>query len=206
MLMQPADPKPENIMTPTSHEVTQLLLAWSEGDRQALDRLVPLVYDELRRLAKSYMRKERADHTLQTTALIHEAYLRLIDANRVQWQNRAHFFGVAARLMRQILVATARERGSQKRGGGAEQVTLDEVMLMDERLDEDLVALDEALGALAQFDERKAKIVEMRFFGGLTEDEIAFALEVSPETVRRDWRLSRSWLRRKLSGEQSDGA
>ncbi len=193
-------------MTPTSHEVTQLLLAWSEGDKQALDRLVPLVYDELRRLAQSYMRKERADHSLQTTALIHEAYLRLIDANQVQWQNRAHFFGVAARLMRQILVATARERGYQKRGGGAERVSLDEVMMIDEGRGEDLVALDEALDALAQFDARKAQVVEMRFFGGLTEEEIAEALAVSPETVRRDWRLARSWLRRKLSGEQNDGA
>ena len=193
-------------MTPRSHEVTQLLLAWSEGDEQALDRLVPLVYDELRRLAQSYMRRERADHTLQTTALIHEAYLRLIDANRVQWRNRAHFFGVASRLMRQILVTIARERGAQKRGGGAEQVSLDEAMMIDEGRDEDLVALDEALGELAQIDARKAQVVEMRFFGGLTEDEIAAALNVSAETVRRDWRLARSWLRRELSGEQTDGA
>jgi len=196
---------------PESHEVTQLLLAWSEGDKEAFDRLAPLVYDELRRLAQSYMRRERANQTLQTTALIHEAYLRLIDASRVQWQNRAHFFGVAARLMRQVLVAFARERGYQKRGGGAQQVSLDETMVIDEGQDEDLVALDEALSALAQFDARKAQVVEMRFFGGLTEDEIAAALGVSPETVRRDWRLARSWLRRKLgvgqmSGEQNDGA
>jgi|SRR5262245_40308816 len=193
-------------MTPTSHEVTQLLLAWSEGDKQALDRLVPLVYDELRRLAQSYMRRERADQTLQTTALIHEAYVRLIDVNRVQWQNRAHFFGVAARLMRQILVARARERGYQKRGGGAERVSLDEAMMIDEGRDEELVALDEALDALDQFDARKVQVIEMRFFGGLTEEEIATTLDVSRETVRRDWRLARSWLRRKLSGEQNDGA
>jgi len=192
-------------MTPTSHEVTQLLLAWSEGDKQALDRLVPLVYDELRRLAQSYMRRERANQTLQTTALINEAYLRLIDANRVKWQNRAHFFGVASRVMRQILVTIAREHGAQKRGGGAEQVSLDEAMMIDEGRDEDLVALDEALVALAQFDARKAQVVEMRFFGGLTEDEIGAALDVSTETVRRDWRLARSWLRRRLGGEQSDG-
>jgi len=196
-------------MTPTSNEITQLLLAWSEGDEQALDRLIPLVYDELHRLAQSYMRKERAGQTLQTTALIHEAYLRLIDANQVQWRNRAHFFGIAARLMRQILAGAARERGCQKRGGGAERVSLDEAMVdeamvIDERLDEDVVALDEALGELAQFDARKVQVVEMRFFGGLTEDEIAAALGVSPETVRRDWRLARSWLRRKLSGEQTD--
>jgi RNA polymerase sigma factor (TIGR02999 family) len=191
-------------MTPGSHEITQLLLAWSKGDREALDRLFPLVYAELRRMAKSYMRKERAGHTLQTTALIHEAYIRLIDACQVEWRNRAHFFGVAARAMRQILVEMARERGCQKRGGGARQVSLDEGMVIDAGLDEDLVSLDEALGALAQFDARKAQIVEMRFFGGLTEEEIAAALDVSPETVRRDWRLARSWLRRKLSGGQDD--
>lgn len=188
-------------MTPGSHEITQLLIAWSEGDRGALDRLVPLVYAELHRLAKSYMRKERAGQTLQTTALIHEAYLRLIDANRVQWQNRAHFFGVAARVMRQILVAMARERGYQKRGGGARQVSLDEAMVINDGRDEDLVALDEALSALAQIDARKAQVVELRFFGGLTEAETATALNVSIETVTRDWRLARSWLYRKLSGE-----
>jgi RNA polymerase sigma factor (TIGR02999 family) len=191
-------------MTPGSHEITQLLLAWSKGDREALDRLFPLVYAELRRLAKSYMRKERAGHTLQTTALIHEVYLRLINADQIEWQNRAHFFGVAARAMRQILVEMARERGSQKRGGGARQVSLDEAMMIDEGLDEDLVAVDEALRALAQFDARKAQVVEMRFFGGLTEEEMAAALDVSPETVRRDWRLARSWLRRRLSEGQND--
>ena len=152
------------------------------------------------------MRKERARHTLQTTALIHEAYLRLIDAGQIEWRNRAHFFGVAARAMRQILVAMARERGYQKRGGGAQQVSLDEAMMIDEGRDDDLVALDEALGALAQIDARKAQVVEMRFFGGLTEEEISAALDVSTETVRRDWRLARSWLRRKLSVEQNDGA
>jgi len=191
-------------MTPGPHEITQLLLAWSKGDREALDRLFPLVYAELRRLAKSYMRKERAGHTLQTTALIHEAYLRLIDAGRVEWRNRAHFFGVAARAMRQILVEMARERGCQKRGGGARQIALDEAMTIGAGLDEDLVSLDEALGALAKFDARKAQVVEMRFFGGLTEEEVAAALDVSPETVRRDWRLARSWLRKKLSGGQND--
>ena len=191
-------------MTQGSHEITRLLLAWSEGDGEALDQLAPLVYAELRRLAKSYMRKERAGHTLQTTALINEAYLRLIDAGQVEWRNRAHFFGVAACAMRQILVAMARERGCQKRGGGARQVSLDEAMVIDAGPDEDLVALDEALEALAQFDARKAQVVEMRFFGGLTEAEIAATLDVSSETVRRDWRLARSWLRRKLSGETND--
>ena len=192
-------------MTPTPQEVTELLLAWNKGDSAALDRLVPLVYAELHRLAKGYLRRERAGHTLQTTALIHEAYLRLIDARRVQWQNRAHFFGVAARLMRQILVGLARERGYQKRGGGARQVSFDEALVIDEGRGAELVELDEALAALAQFDERKAQVVEMRFFGGLTEEEIAAALDVSPETVRRDWRLARSWLRRRLGWKQDDG-
>ncbi len=193
-------------MTPPTHEVTHLLVAWGSGDRAALDRLVPLVYDELHRLAQSYMRRERAGHSLQTTALIHEAYLRLIDVRQVQWQNRAHFFGVAARVMRQILVALARERGYQKRGGGTRQISLDKVSVIDEGQDEDLVALDEALRALAAFDERKAQVVEMRFFGGLTESEIATALHVSPETVRRDWRLAKSWLLHQLSGATSDEA
>jgi RNA polymerase sigma factor (TIGR02999 family) len=188
-------------MTPTSHEVTALLLAWSEGDQGAFDRLVPLVYAELHRLAKSYMRKERAGQTLQTTALIHEAYVRLINAKEVQWQNRAHFFGVAARVMRQILVATAREHGSQKRGGRVQQVSLDEAVVVGQEQDEDLIAIDEALSALAEVDARKAQVVEMRFFGGLTEGETATALRVSSETVKRDWRIARSWLRRRLSGE-----
>jgi RNA polymerase sigma factor (TIGR02999 family) len=192
-------------MTPTPQEVTELLLAWNKGDSAALDRLVPLVYAELHRLARGYLRRERAGHTLQTTALIHEAYLRLIDARRVQWQNRAHFFGVAARLMRQILVGLARQRGYQKRGGGARQVSFDEALVIDEGRGEELVELDEALAALAEFDECKAQVVEMRFFGGLTEEEIAAALDVSSETVRRDWRLARSWLRRRLGWKPSDG-
>jgi RNA polymerase sigma factor (TIGR02999 family) len=189
---------------PGAHELTELLLAWGNGDEEALAQIAPLVHAELYRLAKRYMSRERPDHLLQTSALINEAYVRLIDWKAVRWQNRAHFFGVAARAMRQILVQMARERGCQKRGGGARQVSLDEAMTIGAGLDEDLVSLDEALGALAQFDARKAQVVEMRFFGGLTEDEIAAALDVSPETVRRDWRLARSWLRRKLSGGQND--
>jgi RNA polymerase sigma factor (TIGR02999 family) len=196
-------PRTERMPTQASHEVTALLLAWSEGDTGAFDRLVPLVYDELRRLAKHYMRDERAGHTLETTALIHEAYLRLIDTSQVRWQNRAHFFSIAARLMRQILVDFARERGYQKRGGGARQVSLDEALLISRERDEDLVALDEALGALAEVDERKARVVELRFFGGLSEKEIAEALQVSAETVRRDWRLAKSWLLRWLQRGES---
>jgi RNA polymerase sigma-70 factor, ECF subfamily len=191
-------------MTPTPHEVTELLVAWGAGDRAALERLVPLVQAELRRLAKSFLRRERAGHTLETTALIHEAYLRLIDADRVEWQSRTHFYGIAARLMRQILVETARARATQKRGGGAAQLPLDEAMAAGEARVEDVVAVDEALSALSEFDARKAQVVELRFFGGLTEAETAEALRVSPETVRRDWRLARSWLLHRLGGGAGD--
>ena len=182
-----------------SHEVTQLLMAWNDGDQSALERLIPLVHAELHRIARRYMRNERAGHTLQTSALINEAYLRLIDAQQVHWQNRAHFFGIAAQLMRRVLVDFARSRSYKKRGGGAHQVSLDETMVITEERGEDLVALDEALSALSELDERKGLVVEMRFFGGLSEKEIAEALRVSPETVRRDWRLAKSWLRRRLS-------
>jgi RNA polymerase sigma factor (TIGR02999 family) len=182
-----------------SHEVTQLLMAWNDGDQSALERLIPLVHAELHRIARRYMRNERAGHTLQTSALINEAYLRLIDAQQVHWQNRAHFFGIAAQLMRRVLVDFARSRGYKKRGGGALQVSLDETMVITKERGEDLVALDEALSALSELDERKGRVVEMRFFGGLSEKEIAEALAVSQETVRRDWRLAKSWLRRRLS-------
>lgn len=189
--------------TPQSHEVTQLLLAWSEGDQGALDRLMPLVYGELRRLAHSYMRNERAGHTLQTTAIIHEAYLRMIDAGQVRLENRAHFFAVAARLMRQILVDLARTRGYQKRGGGAQQVSLDEAMIVNPEQSDDLVALDDALDALARLDQRQSQVVELRFFGGLTEEEIGEVLKVSSRTVRSDWRLARSWLLRELDRREA---
>ena len=181
------------------HEITDLLLAWNEGEPTALEQLVPLVEAELRRLARIYMRRERAGHTLQTTALINEAYVRLIDARRIRWQNRAHFYGLAARLMRRILVDFSRERNYQKRGGGAYHITFDERLAITSTEDPDLLALDEALSELARVDERKAQVVEMRFFGGLTEKETAIALNVSPETARRDWRLAKSWLLRKLS-------
>ena len=174
--------------------VTRLLLAWRDGDTAALDRLIPLVHAELRRIARSFMRKERAGHTLQTSALVNEAYLRLIDAQNVSWQNRTHFFSLAASLMRRILVEFAREHQARKRGGSLEQVSLDEAMAMELGSREDIVAVDEALTALADVDERKSKVVELRFFGGLTEAEIAEALQVSPETVRRDWRLAKAWL------------
>ena len=183
---------------PAPHEITQLLLAWNNGDKAVLDRIVPLVHAELRRLARHYMRRERAGHTLQTTALINEAYIRLIDSPQVTWQNRAHFFGIAARLMRRILVDFARERNFKKRAGG-HQVSFDGAMLFSPAQNTDVVALDEALNALAIVDERKAQVVELRHFGGLTEKEIAAVLSVSGETVRRDWRLAKSWLLRRLS-------
>jgi RNA polymerase sigma-70 factor (ECF subfamily) len=192
--------------TPASHEITRLLLAWQEGDQAALDRLIPLVHAELYRRAKRYMGRERRGHTLQTTALIHEVYLRLVDAQQVRWQNRAHFFAIAARLMRRILVDHARERRYQKRGGEARRVTLDEGLVVSPERDYDLVALDDALSALGEVDLRKSRVVELRFFGGLSVEETAEALEVSPETVRRDWRLARSWLLRRLSESVADDA
>jgi RNA polymerase sigma factor (TIGR02999 family) len=187
-------------MASDSAEVTGLLLAWRAGDAAALGRLIPLVHAELRRIARGFMRKERAGHTLQTSALVNEAYLRLIDAQQVAWQNRAHFFAISASLMRRILVDSARERQARKRGGSDERVVLDEGLIVGPGRNEDLVALDEALSALAAVDERKSKVVELRFFGGLNEAEIAEALQISPETVRRDWRLAKVWLLRFLSG------
>jgi RNA polymerase sigma-70 factor (ECF subfamily) len=175
-----------------SHEVTQLRLTWREGDKTTMDQLIPLVYGELRRLAKGHMRRERAGHTLQTTALIDEAYLRLIDASQVRLENRRHLFAAASRLMRQVLTDVARERGSYKRGGAAQQVSLDEAMVVSKQRDEELPALAEALNALAEFDVRKSQMVELRFFGGLSVEETAEVLNVSVETVHRDWRLTKS--------------
>lgn len=182
-----------------ARDVTQLLLAWGEGDRAALDTLVPLVYQELRRLARHYMRGECAGHTLQTTALVNEAYVRLIDASRVPWQSRAHFFGVSAKLMRQILVDAARARGSLKRGGDVERVPLDDGLDVVAERGDDLVALDEALTALAAMDPRKGQVVELRHFGGLSVEETAEVLKVSVDTVMRDWKVARLWLRRELT-------
>jgi len=181
------------------NEVTQLLLAWSKGDESALERLTPLVYDELRRLAKRQMRRERTNHTLQTSALVHEAYLRLVHARNIQWQGRAHFFAVSARVMRRILVEFARTRQRLKRGGSALRVSLGKAAGVSEERAADLVALDDALDALAVRDPRKARVVELRFFGGLSVEETAEVLKVSPETVMRDWRLARSWLLREIA-------
>ena len=180
-------------------EITQLLLAWNDGDESALEKLVPLVYAELRRLAKGRMLLERPDHTLQTSALINEAYLRLVDVRNVHWQNRAHFFALCARLMRRILVDYARTRQYAKRGG-AQPISLDEALAVSPPPSMDLVAVDVALKALTEIDARKAQVVELRFFGGLTIEESAEVLKVSPETVRRDWKLAKVWLLRELSG------
>ncbi|MGH9839359.1 MAG: sigma-70 family RNA polymerase sigma factor [Blastocatellia bacterium] len=188
--------------TPAPQEVTQLLLAWSNGDKAALDRLIPLVHAELRRLAKFCLRNERPGHTLQTSALVNEAYLRLIDVDQVEWRDRAHFFAISAKLMRQILVDFARKRRYQKRGGAAQQVSFDEALAVGEQRNEDLVALDDALEALARIDPRKNQVIEMRFFGGLSVEETAEALQVSADTVMRDWRLARVWLLRELSGKK----
>jgi RNA polymerase sigma factor (TIGR02999 family) len=185
--------------TSSSAEVTGLLLAWRAGDASALERLIPLVHAELRRIAHRFMRKERAGHSLQTSALINEAYLRLIDAHNVDWQNRAHFFAISASLMRRILVDFARARQNLKRGGPAQQVSLDEALVVTQARGADLVALDDALTALSQLDPRQSKVVELRFFGGLTEEETAEVLGVTSRTVRTDWSMAKVWLLRELS-------
>lgn len=186
------------MMQGTSPQITDLLLAWNDGDGRALDRLMPLVNDELHRLAHRYMAGERTDHPLQTTALVNEAYLRLVDSSRVRWQNRAHFFAVSAQLMRRILVDVARARQKQKRGGDAVRVTFDEALSISHEPSPALIALDDALQALAAVDPRKSKVVELRFFGGLSVDETAEVLKVSPITVMRDWALAKAWLLREL--------
>lgn len=186
-------------------EVTQMLLDWSKGDQQALARLIPVVYGELRRLASRNLRRERADHTLQTTALIHEAYLKLVEQRNVRWQNRAHFFGIAAQLMRRVLIDHARTRHRVKRGGAAMRVPLEEVVIAAEGLNINLVSLDEALTRLAAVDPRQGRIVELRFFGGLSVEETAEVLRVSAATVKNDWSVAKAWLHRELlRGEGRD--
>ena len=182
----------------SSQELTHLLLAWRQGEREALNKLIPVIYEELRRIAHSYIRGEHKGHTLQTTALVNEAYLRLIDCSRVNWQNRAHFLAVSAQLMRRILIDYARSRGYQKRGGAMERISLEESQIVSEGRDLDLLELDEALQALAAVDARKCQVVELRFFGGLTAEETAEVLGVSPDTVLRDWKLARTWLAREM--------
>jgi len=185
-----------------SQEVTVFLKAWSGGDREAADRLMMLVYDEMRRLAASYLRQQRSDHTLQPTALVHEAYMKLIDVSQVDWQDRAHFFAVAAQTMRHILVDHARAVAADKRGGGAQKIALDEaVSFSNQQQDVDLLALDEALQKLAEQDATQSRIVELRFFGGLTVEETAEVLRISPATVKREWSTARAWLFRRMRDE-----
>jgi len=182
-----------------SGQVTALLLAWGKGDEAALDQLVPLVHDELHRIARRCMAGERAGHSLQATALVNEAYVRLVDAQRVRWQDRAHFLAMSARMMRRVLVDVARAKGYQKRGAGAVRVTFDELAMAPSEPGHDLVALDDALQAFAQVDERKSQVIELRFFGGLSVEETAEVLGVSVDTVMRDWKLARAWLLRELT-------
>jgi RNA polymerase sigma-70 factor, ECF subfamily len=186
-------------------DISKLLRDWSDGDQKALERLTPIVYNELHSLARRYMKRERPGHSLQATALVNEAYMRLVDYKRMQWQNRAHFFAVAAQLMRRILVEHAR-RHNLKRGGGVEQVLLDEAVVVSGDRATDLAALDDAMNALARFDARKVAVVEMRFFGGLSVEEIAEVLKVSAVTVMRDWSTAKAWLYRELTGETGDGS
>ena len=186
------------MVVPSPTEVSRLLVDWGNGDQAALDELIPLVYDELRRLAGRYMRRESQGHTLQTSALVNEAYLRLVDQKSVQWQNRAHFFGVAAQLMRRILVDHARSRSRAKRGGGAQMVSLAEPALISKEASK-VIALDDALSDLAEMDPRKSQIVEMKFFGGLTTEEVAEVLKITSRTVEREWRKAKAWLNRALS-------
>lgn len=192
-------PSPNDKPDESAHQITERLIAWSGGDMAALDDVIFAVYRELRRMADRYLRQERPDHTLQPTALVHEAYLRMVDQSRVSWQNRAHFFGVAAQMMRRILVDHAKTKRRNKRGGAAVRLSLDEALTISKGRAADLVALDEALESLAQIDERKSRMVELRFFGGLSVEETAEVLGVSPQTVLRDWKLAKAWLYHEIN-------
>ena len=185
---------------PQQHEITQLLAEWSDGNQSALDELYPLVYEELHRLARRYMSRERKGHTLQTTALINEAYVRLVDQRNVHWANRSHFFAISAQIMRRILIDHARRHAYAKRGGGAQQVSLEEVAIVANEKSAEIIRLDEALTILAKMDPRRCHVVELRYFGGLSNEEIAGVLNVSENTVTRDWNLARAWLHQQLTG------
>jgi len=187
--------------THSPQDITELLVDWSKGDLEALNKLTPLVYDELHRLARRYLRHERANHTLQTTALVHEAYLRLVEQRNANWQNQVQFFAVAAQLMRRILVDYARGHGAAKRGGGYAKLSLDEAMIVSNEKSADLMALDEALNSLAAIDPEQSRVVELRVFGGLTVEETAEALGVSPRTVKREWSMAKAWLHRQITKE-----
>ncbi len=187
-----------------TEQATRLLIDWSNGNREAAAGLMPLVYDELRRLARGYLQRERSDHTLQATGLVHEAYLQLVDQGTTTWQNRAHFFGVAAQLMRRILVDHARRHRRGKRGGALDKVEFDEALALSVSRDLNLIALDDALQDLAALNPQHSQIVELRFFGGMTIEEVAEVLDVSPRTVQREWRMARAWLRRQIFSEDSN--
>jgi len=201
---KPIQPQDDDAKAPSCGQVSGLLRAWSDGNRDALDKLTPIVYDELHRLARRYMSRERPGHSLQTTALVNEAYMRLVDYRSMKWQNRAHFFAVSAQLMRRILVEHARRR-NLKRGGGVQHVSLEEMAVVGSEQSADLVALNEAMDALARVDPRKVQVVEMRFFGGLSVEETAEVLKVSSVTVMRDWSTAKAWLYRELTGGTTNG-
>jgi RNA polymerase sigma-70 factor, ECF subfamily len=202
---KPIQPPDDDAKRPPRGHVSGLLQAWSDGDRGALDQLTPIVYDELHRLARHYMSRERAGHSLQTTALVNEAYMRLVDYKHMKWQNRAHFFAVSAQLMRRILVEHARRR-NLKRGGGVQHVSLEESAIVDGERDTDLIALDDAMVTLGRLDPRKVQVVELRFFGGLSVEETAEVLKISPVTVMRDWSTARLWLYREMRNRSLDGS
>lgn len=180
-------------------DITRILRAWSGGDREAVDDLMPLVYDELHKVAARYLRKQRPDHTLQPTALVNEAYLKLVDISNVSWEDRAHFFAVASQTMRHVLVDHARGHNREKRGGGAQKVSLDEAMAFVDNNEVDVLMLDDAMRALAEIDEQQSRIVELRFFGGLTVEETALVLRISPATVKREWRIAKAWLHKRIT-------
>jgi RNA polymerase sigma factor (TIGR02999 family) len=182
-------------------DITRILRAWSGGNREAVDDLMPLVYDELHKVAAQYLRKQRPDHTLQPTALVNEAYLKLVDISNVSWEDRAHFFAVASQTMRHVLVDHARGRNRDKRGGGAQKLSLDEAISFSKNQEVDLLLLDDAMRALAEIDEQQSRIVELRFFGGLTVEETAVVLHISPATVKREWRIAKAWLHNRMSNE-----
>src|SRR5678815_132897 len=190
--------------SPPKHDITQLLAKWSDGNQSALDELYPLVYDELHRLARRYMSRERKGHTLQTTALINEAYVRLVDQRNVHWANRSHFFAISAQIMRRILIDHARSHAYAKRGGGQQKVSLDETATLQVARAAALISLDDALQSLAKIDQRRSQVVELRYFGGLSNEEIAQALGISPNTVTRDWNMARAWLYQQLAGSTTD--
>jgi len=191
-------------MSPVSQEITELLLKWSKGDQAALEELVPLVYPEVRRLARVYMKREKQGHTLQTSALVNEAYLRLVDQKTVAWKDRAHFFAVTAQVMRHILIDHARRHTFAKRGGGAVHVPLDDVAVVDGERAAQFIALDDALDQLAIVDQRKSRIVELRFFGGLTVEEIAEVMKLAPITIKREWRAAKAWLHLEITAQESN--